>query len=75
MKNYIPETGVPVDGSFVEHKRNCRRCASGKLSELCLEGSVLWKRENAVKRETKRAPDGEYHTTKAHAKELMRYKQ
>jgi hypothetical protein len=80
MKDYAPETGIPLDPTFGTHKLNCKLCQRfdperpASASLLCLEGSVLWKRENQVKE--KRAPiiRDEYRRSKEEVKAATRYK-
>lgn len=54
MKPYRADVGVQLDPSFTSHLARCEQCAQFDASQpasaalLCLEGSVLWKRENKV---------------------------
>lgn len=54
MKSYHPEKGVPLDGDFLTHSAKCDRCKlfdaerPATMSLMCLEGSILWKREHGV---------------------------
>lgn len=79
-KMYHPEKGVPIDGDFLIHLSNCAQCRRydatkpGTLSLLCLEGSVLWKRENVVSvPKTTRRSDDSYASPKD-LKAAMKYK-
>ena len=53
-KKFVPEKGVLLDANFLSHVINCDQCKRyeadkpATLALQCLEGSVLWKRENAV---------------------------
>jgi hypothetical protein len=80
-KNYEAEKGVLMDANFVSHCSNCAQCRMfdaerpASISVMCLEGSVLWKRENAVaaKREPVRKSDN--YASKDELKRIMRYKE
>lgn len=54
MKAYHTNHGIPLDANFVSHTALCEQCRAfdperpQTAVSLCLEGSVLWKRENAV---------------------------
>ncbi len=85
MTKVYGQFGVQIDPDFQSHRDNCEQCCAlilpAELAKLCLEGSVLWKRENVRVRKTKvpQTTDifgetGINRTTKTHAKLLMRYK-
>ncbi len=58
MKDYDVYNGIPLDHTFAQHILTCSDCVkvnsanSATLRHLCLEGAVLWKRENQEKRKT-----------------------
>lgn len=80
-------TGVGNDLYFSDHRGTCKRCDEAerqrRYADLCLEGAVLWKRENEkiVRRPKTNLPqlglDGvvekNYRGTKAQVKALTRY--
>lgn len=83
MKKFIADgvvCGVPMDANFISHTANCANCkqfdaaAPATFALLCLEGSVLWKRENTDAPKREPLARGQFETTTKHAKELMRYK-
>lgn len=79
-KIFTAERGVALDPYFGMHIHDCEQCSRYKPSEpatlalLCLEGSVLWKRENKAEVEKKAEYQNPNQTSKAEAKKLMRYK-
>jgi hypothetical protein len=80
-KNYIADKGVPLDENFLRHTAGCDKCRKFKpespasAAHLCMEGAVLWKRENATAavRQPKYA-DSQFRASAAEVKKLMRYK-
>ena len=79
-KAYEAKKGVPLDNNFQTHSAGCNQCKQYDEAKpvtvalLCLEGSVLWKRENAtpVKREH---PDrGQHWANAAEVKRATKYK-
>lgn len=50
----IPPGSQLLEETFKDHKNTCHICLdldtskTGELHKLCLAGSVLWKRENAI---------------------------
>jgi hypothetical protein len=79
-KNYDPQNGVMMDANFVSHQTICDQCKRfdaekpATIALMCLEGSVLWKRENGItiKREAPAKPDTV--VSKDEVKRVMRYK-
>lgn len=80
-RTLVAGSGFPLDGaSFAQHAVACAdrgRFDAAKpatLALLCLDGAVLWKKDNAqpVKRETKE--HSSYHTSASAARKLMQYK-
>lgn len=74
--------GITMHAGFATHIRDCEQCRAADLAtpralaDLCLEGSVLWKRENVVQEQ--KAPDPEqakFRTTAANLRKIMRYKE
>jgi len=58
LKSFNAKTGVTMDASFAEHVKMCSRCANARssrrgLGNLCLEGSVLLKRDTKPPRSKK----------------------
>lgn len=52
-KPYDARLGIKIDSDFTAHLAKCARCCGfdekpASLVALCLEGSLLWKRENEV---------------------------
>ena len=74
MKMFYAEFGLPLDASFDIHRGKCSRCSAGDIKEFCLEGAVLWKKENVVKPVKAEAEKDPHRTSVAKAKSLMRYK-
>lgn len=81
LKAFLPARGgVPLDADWTTHVAQCKRCALFDATKpatavnLCLEGSVLYKRDNEVR--VRRAPEdrGEHYATKAEVKRAMRYR-
>lgn len=80
-KAYDPHAGgVPLDANFVEHCRICERCQQfdpskpATASLMCLEGAVLYKRDNVTRPRVARQERPESFATKAQVKALMRYR-
>lgn len=79
-KVYRAESGVLLDSTFAHHSTSCKECQRfdadkpSTIALMCLEGSVLWKRENGVtvKREQEERPRN--WASKADVKKAMRYK-
>lgn len=84
MKDYHVARGIPLDAGFAEHAESCERCRQFDPvkpetgASLCLEGSVLWKREN--ERRPRHKPAGStsdmfgFKVSKNEAKRLTRHK-
>lgn len=78
-KNFDPNRGLQLDGTWEDHARACDRCAQfdptkpATAAAMCLEGAILYKRDNAVARRQRVGRD-ENRGTKAQVKALMRYK-
>lgn len=79
-KIYTAEKGVLLDGNFLTHAAHCKDCQRfeeakpASIALMCLEGSVLWKRENAVHVERATQERGPNFASKADVKRAMRYK-
>ena len=79
VKDYGPK-GVPLDPTFADHLAYCPTCREFNplkpttATRLCLEGSILWKRENIVAPKEIPAPINEFRVTKKEAEAAMRYK-
>lgn len=81
MKTYHAERGVPIDATFLDHQRNgCEQCKRfdetkpATVALLCLEGAILWKRENGVKVTPEREAKSENIVSKEALRRAMRYK-
>lgn len=78
-KTFDPNAGVALDGSWDSHRLLCERCAQfdaarpATAAAMCLEGAVLYKRDNVVTTRQRIERD-EHHGTKAQVKAAMRYK-
>jgi hypothetical protein len=77
MKAYVPLKGIPLDSDFMTHAAICDNCRKVNdtpvsLGNLCLEGSILWKRKHTIKQE-KPLPD-QNHGTPAEVRRLMVFK-
>ena len=80
MKAYQAEKGVLMDAKWADHLRNCAACQRydeakpATLALMCLEGSVLWKRENVTEPARQLEERKSTHCSKDELKRLMRYK-
>ncbi len=80
-KAYKAEKGVELDSSFAFHCSRCDVCKRfeankpATVSLLCLEGSVLWKRENVTATPRSAPARGDHYASAAEVKRLMRYKE
>lgn len=79
-KVYNSSTGITLDANFLTHVANCEQCKRfdekkpGTLALMCLEGTVLWKRENGVTIAPEKPPKGDHWVSKQEAKRQMKYK-
>jgi hypothetical protein len=75
MKIYGPK-GVAMDADFLSHTSCCERCrtAQSNLGALCLEGSILWKRDNERRIAPEAVAKDEHIASKERARAAMRYK-
>lgn len=79
VKDYTPK-GVQMDANFASHRALCARCRGfdqnnpASAIELCLEGSILWKREN-IKIDRTPGPKDEFRGTREQVRLAMRYKE
>jgi len=78
---YVPTRGFQIEGqTFAQHQRSCPRCGRfdeekpATLALLCLDGSVLWKKDNTVATERDSRPLSPYHAPAKEVRKLMRYK-
>jgi len=72
--------GVPLDPDFLTHQGACERCRAfdglpASAANLCLEGSVLWKRENIAAPPPDPLPSDENRATKQQLRAVTRYKE
>lgn len=88
MKQYNLNTsnggkvGVPIDANLSHHKLGCEQCkrtpadivSASDLALLCLEGSILWKRENEVKMRAAADPEKKRRLKPDEVRSLMKYK-
>lgn len=80
-KQYFPERGVLLDSSFAFHAQSCESCKRFNAERpetaalLCLEGSVLWKREKAEPAKRKEEWRPPTFVSKAEVKAKMKYKE
>lgn len=79
-KVYHAERGVAIDDCWANHVHHCVPCRQfdatkpATVALLCLEGAVLWKRENGVKVTPERAEKQETIKSPAEVRRAMRYK-
>lgn len=87
MKNFGPH-GMPLDADFRSHADLCECCRAFDTSkpitatELCLEGSILWKRDNEQAKQKVVVNEfhegdfigGGHRVSRDKAKQAMRYK-
>lgn len=79
QKTFDANRGLRLDGDWEGHSQTCERCRQFDATKpataavMCLEGAVLYKRDNAVVKRTHVERD-EHHATKAQVKAAMRYK-
>lgn len=81
MKEFSLFTGLQMDSTFEFHRTTCTRCAAfdrakpSTAGAMCLEGSVLWKRDNVAAKKKPPEPVDEFRGTKAQVQAAMRYKE
>ena len=74
-------TRVLMDAKWADHLRNCEACRRydetkpATLALMCLEGSVLWKRENVSGPARQQEARSDNYCSKDELKRLMRYKE
>lgn len=79
-KPYDASRGVLLDADFTQHCKTCERCAQFDAAKpataalMCLEGSVLYKRDSVVRERKPQADRGDHYATKAEVKAAMRYR-
>lgn len=80
LKQYSAARGIQMDATWFSHAASCSQCRRFNESKpataalMCLEGSVLYKRDNAVvKREHAEKPDN--YATKAQMKAATKYRE
>jgi len=79
-KPFHVETGVLLDESWWYHRQVCERCKSfdaerpATAANMCLEGAVLFKRDNTVRVKRPEPERDDNFATKAQMKALMRYR-
>lgn len=79
LKKFDANRGLQLDGDWPSHRSQCARCTQfdpakpATAGVMCLEGAVLYKRDNVERPRTVRAPNPG-RVSKAHLKNIMRYK-
>lgn len=79
-KPFEVHTGVRLDESWWYHSQVCERCAKfdekkpATAVEMCLEGAILFKRDNAKAQPKPETQRDEHYATKAQVKAAMRYR-
>lgn len=79
-KVYRAESGIALDSTFAHHSTSCEECQRfdakkpATIALMCLEGSVLWKRENGVTIKREQEERSQSWASKADVKRAMRYK-
>ena len=79
-KLFDANRGLQLDKDFTEHARDCRGCKQfdpkkpATSVHLCLEGAVLWKRDNVKAPKRPRVERGEFFATKSEMKRVTRYR-
>jgi hypothetical protein len=80
LKAFQPGAGFQLDGDFATHTSHCADCRQFDADKpataalMCLEGSVLYKRDNPDRRTRSEAQRDDNYATKAQIKAAMRYK-
>lgn len=80
MKQFDAGRGVQLDQNFLTHSASCDRCRMfdesrpATAAHMCLEGSVLWKRDNLTTTPKPKVERSEHYASKTQVKRLMRYK-
>ena len=80
LKRYDAGSGVLLDANFLAHLSSCERCRRfipekpNTASEMCMEGAVLWKRDNVTAPAREAPMRSESFTSKANVRKAMRYK-
>lgn len=80
LKKYDASRGVQLDANFLSHAGDCEQCRRydaekpATLALMCLEGAVLYKRDNAVRPRSETATRAGTYASKATMKSLMRYR-
>ena len=81
IKEYDYSRGVLMDGTWDSHKAQCERCGRfdsatpATAAEMCLEGAVLYKRDNVARPQSGRGKRDEHFASKAQMKAVTRYKE
>lgn len=79
-KKYDANFGALLDESFATHSRDCPDCQRfdaekpATASLMCLEGSVLYKRDNVTRPRSARPERDDNYATKQQIKAATRYR-
>ena len=77
-KIYNASNGIALDDCLANHILHCKQCQQfdkdkpATLARCCLEGSILWKRENVIASPSRESP--KFHCSKDELRREMKYK-
>jgi hypothetical protein len=80
MKVFSAARGIQLDHNWEQHAAVCEACGQfdakkpATAAAMCLEGAVLYKRDNIEKPQTPKPERTDNYATKAQMKAAMRYK-
>lgn len=80
LKVFTAERGIMLDHNWAEHAAVCEQCKRFDAKKpdtaglMCLEGAVLYKRDNQTRPVTPTPPRTDNYASKAQMKAAMRYK-
>lgn len=81
LKQFSADRGILLDAFFTTHAVGCEQCCRFNAEKpataalMCLEGAVLYKRDNPVKAPRVVAEKGENFATKAEVRRAMKYRE
>lgn len=81
LKKFEATRGLALDGDWKAHLATCERCRQfdpqrpATAAVMCLEGAVLYKRDNPSTKPRQRAERSDTYATKEQVKRAMRYRE